>query len=154
MNRSLIRHTPFNRPLIGAFEPLFGKAILDDFFASARGITGHDGAAAEGLAWWPAADIAKTDDAWTLIVDLPGLTTDDIDLTIEDKVLTLSGERRARHDGVTADRIERVHGRFRRSFNLPGDADAGAVVARFENGVLHITIPKAEAARARKIEIA
>ncbi|MYF05131.1 MAG: Hsp20/alpha crystallin family protein, partial [Holophagales bacterium] len=73
---------------------------------------------------------------------------------VEDHTLTLSGERRASHEGTTADRVERVYGRFVRRFNLPGDVDVSAVSAEFEHGVLNITIPKAEEAKARKIDIA
>lgn len=155
MTRSLIRHTPFHRPLIGAFEPLFGKAMLDDFFSPVLSrVAGHDGAESAAMTWWPVADLTQTDEAYTLAVDLPGLTKADIDLTVEDHMLTLSGERQASHEGATADRVERVYGRFARRFNLPNDVDVAAVGAEFENGVLNITIPKAEEAKARKIDIA
>ena len=155
MTRSLIRHTPFHRPLIGAFEPLSGKAMLDDFFSPfLNRFAGHDGAESATMSWWPAADILQNDEAYTLAVDLPGLAKADVDLTIEDRTLTLSGERQADHEGVTADRVERVYGRFVRRFNLPSDVDVTAVKAEFEHGVLHITIPKAEEAKARKIDIA
>ena len=155
MTRSLIRHAPFRRPLIGAFEPLFGKAMLDDFFSPVvNRFAGHDGAESAAVAWWPASDLVQTDDAYTLAVDLPGLTKVDIDVTVEDRTLTLSGERKASHEGATADRVERVYGRFVRRFELPNDVDVSAVSAEFENGVLSIVIPKAEEAKARKIDIA
>ena len=154
MTRSLIRHAPFRRPLIGAFEPLFGKAMLDDFFSPVLArVAGHDGAESAAMAWWPAADLTQTDEAYVLAVDLPGLTKTDIDLTVEDHTLTLSGERRSGHEGATTNRVERVHGRFARRFELPGDVDVSAVGAEFENGVLNVTIPKAEEAKARKIDI-
>ncbi len=155
MTRSLIRHTPLRRPLFGAFEPLLGSAILDDLFSPVLGrFAGHDGAESTPMTWWPAADLTQTDDAYTLAVDLPGLTKADIDLTVEDHTLTLSGERQANREGATAGRVERAHGRFVRRFNLPGDADVSAVSAEFENGVLDITVPKAEEAKARKIAVA
>ena len=155
MTRSLIHRTPFRRPLIGAFEPLFDKAMLDDFFSPVlTRFTGHDGAEAAAATWSPAADLTQTEDAYTLTVDLPGLSRKDIELTVEDHVLTLSGERHIQRDAKSADRVERVHGRFARRFHLPADVDAAAVTAEFENGVLNVVIPKAEEAKARKIEIA
>ena len=155
MTRSLIRHTPFRRPLIGAFEPLFGKAMLDDFFSPVlTRFAGDDGAESAAMAWSPAADLTQTEDAYSLTVDLPGLSSDDIDLTVEDRTLTLSGERRIEREGSSVERIERVHGRFARRFRLPADADVSAVAAGFENGVLTISIPKVEEAKARKIAIA
>ena len=155
MTRSLIRPTRFHRPLIGAFEPLFGKAMLNDFFTPVlTRFAGHDGAEATAVTWSPAADLTKTEDAYALTVDLPGLTRNDIELTVEDHTLTLSGERHIELEGVSVDRAERVHGHFARRFHLPADVDASAVTAEFENGVLNIVIPKVEEAKARKIEIA
>ena len=155
MTRSLIRHTPFRRPLIGAFEPLFGKAMLDDFFSPELiRFAGDDGAESAAMAWSPAADLTQTEDAYNLTVDLPGMSRKDIELTVEDHTLTLSGERRFEREGVSVDRQERVHGRFARRFNLPADADGSTVSAEFENGVLSISISEVEEAKARKIEIA
>lgn len=156
MTRSLIRHTPFQRPFVGAFEPLFSKSMLDEFFAPVmnRVAPNGDNDGAAHMGWWPAADVLQNDEAYTLAVDLPGLTKGDIDLTIENQTLTLSGERQAGHDAQTADRVERVYGRFARRFNLPNDVDVSAVSAEFENGVLNIVIPKAEGAKAKKIDIA
>lgn len=155
MTRSLIHHTPFRRPLIGAFEPLFRKAMLDDFFSPVlTRFTGHDGAESAAVTWSPAADLTQTEDAYTLTVDLPGLSRNDVELTVEDHTLTLSGERRIEREGLNVDRIERVHGRFARRFHIPADADVSTVTAEFENGVLSIVISKAEEAKARKIEIA
>ena len=155
MTRSLIRHTPFRRPLIGAFEPLFGKAMLDDFFSPELiRFAGDDGAESAAMAWSPAADLTQTEDAYNLTVDLPGMSRKDIELTVEDHTLTLSGERRFEREGVSVDRLERVHGRFARRFNLPADADGSTVSAEFENGVLSISISKVEEAKARKIAIA
>ena len=155
MTRNLIPRTSFRRPMIGAFEPFFGKSTFDDFFSPVlTRFAGHDGAEAATATWSPAADIAQTEDSYSLTVDLPGLSREDIDVTVEDHVLTLSGERRIEREGQSMDRIERVHGRFARRFHLPTDIDASAVSAEFENGVLSIVIPKAEDTKARKIEIA
>ena len=126
----------------------------DAFSPALARFTGHDGAESAAMTWSPAADLTQTEDAYTLTVDLPGLAKSDIELTVEDQILTISGERRIEREGVSVDRIERVHGRFARRFNLPSDADASAVTAEFENGVLNIAITKVEEAKARKIEIA
>jgi HSP20 family protein len=105
--------------------------------------------------WMPAMDLVEGDDHFVLRADLPGLTQDDIRIEFEDRTLTVSGERKAEHeaknDGYV--RVERAFGSFSRSLTLPQGVDPEAVTARFENGVLEVTIPKPEARKPRRIEI-
>ncbi len=155
MTRSLIRHRTMNRPPIGRFEPFFGRTMLDDLVAPALArFVGNEGPEAAAMTWWPAADFTFTDDEYTLTVDLPGMTREDVELVIEDHTLALSGERQFGHEDAQVDRAERLHGRFSRRFSLPADADTSTIKAEFNHGVLTIAIPKAEEARARKVEIA
>jgi HSP20 family protein len=106
--------------------------------------------------WLPAVDIQETDDAFLVFADLPGLSKDDIDISLEDGVLTLAGERKFTNeeaDGKTYRRIERSYGAFRRSFTLPQGVDAEKVNAQFADGELHLTLPKSATAKPRKISI-
>lgn len=91
--------------------------------------------------WVPPVDIYEEDDALVLLVDLPGLTRDDIDLTIHQDSLTLEGERAA-PDGCAGIRLERPMGRFRRSFRMRMPVDPASVQATYRNGVLRIRLPR------------
>ncbi len=116
-----------------------------------RGPTGEPSSSA----WSPAVDIREHADKFVLLVDVPGLDPQTIDITLEKTVLTLSGSRTAAapEAGVELRRSERSSGRFTRRFNLPDTVDAEAVTAQGSNGVLEITIPKRPLERPRKIAI-
>ena len=105
--------------------------------------------------WMPAMDLVETEDHFVLRADLPGLSEDDIKIELEDRTLTVSGERKAEHES-TADgryRVERAFGSFSRSLTLPQGVDGEAVTASFDRGVLEVSIPKPEARKPRRIEI-
>jgi HSP20 family protein len=106
--------------------------------------------------WMPAMDLVEGEDNFVLRADLPGLTQDDIKIEFEGRTLTVSGERKAENevkkDGYV--RVERAFGSFSRSLTLPQGVDPEAVSASFDNGVLEVTIPKPEAHKPRRIEIA
>jgi HSP20 family protein len=106
--------------------------------------------------WMPAMDLVETDGHFLLSADLPGLTEKDVSIEVEDRVLTVSGERKATHDAAKEGyhRVERAFGSFSRSLTLPEGIDAEAVEASFENGVLEVRIPKPEQPKPRKISIA
>ena len=105
--------------------------------------------------WIPAMDLVETDDDFVLRADLPGLTEADVNIELEDNVLTLSGERRLEHqdrkDGYY--RVERASGAFSRSLTLPEGIDPDAIRASFENGVLEVRVPKPEQRKPRRVEI-
>jgi HSP20 family protein len=105
--------------------------------------------------WIPAMDLVETENDFVLKADLPGLTENDVNIELEDNVLTLSGERKAEHedrkDGYY--RIERSFGSFRRSLTLPEGVDPEAVKATFSDGVLEVHVPKPEARKPRKVSI-
>jgi HSP20 family protein len=105
--------------------------------------------------WTPAMDLLETDDAFVLRADLPGLTEDDVNIELEDNVLTLAGERKSAHEekGEGFHRVERSFGSFSRSLTLPKGVDPEAVTAGFENGVLEVRVPKPEQRKPRKIAI-
>ena len=105
--------------------------------------------------WSPAVDIVEEKDRFVLQADLPGVDRDDIEVSMDDGVLTIAGERRAEErsefDGVK--RIERVAGRFQRRFSLPDTADSEDIKARSVNGILEISIPKRPEVQARRITV-
>lgn len=105
--------------------------------------------------WAPALDLAETDGAYVARVDLPGLTADDIEVQFEDGVLTVRGERATRSSEAAEGliRAERAFGQFYRALRLPRGTDGAAVEATFDNGVLTVTVPKAEESRPRQIEV-
>ncbi len=132
---------------------VFGSMIEDMF---RRPLVGWGGRLGGGnLMRAPDADVIETEDQIRVTVELPGMTVEDVDLSLENNVLTLSGEKKEeRHDeGDTWHLSERRYGRFSRSFVLPRDVEHDKIEARFDNGVLTVTIPKSEKARRRRIQI-
>ncbi len=96
--------------------------------------------------WTPAFDITETDDAYKLTGDLPGMPQRDIEVRVEDGILTVRGERKGPENGNLDRhrRIERRHGKFTRAFRLPDDVNEDEVKAAYENGVLVLTLPRQE----------
>jgi HSP20 family protein len=113
------------------------------------------GSVSAGRRWLPAMDLVETDDHFVLRADLPGLAEDDVDVTLENDVLTVSGQRKAetetREKGYY--RVERASGSFRRSLSLPEGVDPDAIEANFDKGVLEVRIPKPEQRKPRKVAI-
>jgi HSP20 family protein len=105
--------------------------------------------------WIPPVNIWEDDKGYYLEAELPGLEKENVKVTLENRLLTLSGERvfEATGDKYRHHVAERSFGRFMRSFTLPSDVDAGSIEARFKNGVLFVHIGKSETARPREIEI-
>jgi HSP20 family protein len=105
--------------------------------------------------WVPAVDIVEEKDRFLLQADLPGVDSADIEVSMEDGVLSLAGERHSEKRGETEGvrRIERVSGRFDRRFSLPETADAEHITAKSSNGILVVTIPKLPAVQARRITV-
>jgi HSP20 family protein len=105
--------------------------------------------------WAPAMDLLETDDHFVLRADLPGMSHDDVNIELEDNVLTVSGERKAEHEDKREGyyRVERAFGQFSRALTLPKGVDGESVTASFDNGVLEVRIPKPEERKPRKITI-
>ena len=121
-------------------------------------LSGAEGSSGATSTWVPPVDITEYADRFELQVDLPGVAPEKVEITLEDGVLSLSGERemevrRADDGGETRMRIERGHGRFFRRFVLPETVDAERVQASGRNGVLAITIPKQAKALPRRIKV-
>ena len=103
----------------------------------------------------PALDISERKDAYLVTVELPGVNPDDLEVTLEDGVLTIQGERRFASESSDQQfhRVERRYGTFRRTVTLPTRTKANEIAASFEQGVLEVVVPKAEEACPRKIQI-
>jgi HSP20 family protein len=105
--------------------------------------------------WVPAVDIVEDKDHFLIQADLPGVDSADIEVSMDDGVLTVSGERRSENSGEAdgLKRIERASGRFDRRFSLPETADAEHITAKSSNGILEITVPKLPAVLPRRITV-
>ena len=106
-------------------------------------------------AWTPAVDIYETDDAIILEAELPGMNEKDIEVKIEDNVLTIRGERKFEEERKEENyyRMERFYGTFQRSFTLPSNVDTDKVKAEYKKGILKVTLPKKEQAKPKQIKI-
>ena len=112
----------------------------------------------EGIArgsWSPSVDIYENKDHIILEAELPGMNREDFDLSVENNVITLRGERHFEKKDETDNyhRVERAYGSFTRSFTLPNTVTAEGATADYRNGVLRVTLPKREETKARRIEI-
>ena len=105
-------------------------------------------------AWSPALDLYQNSDNVVAVVELPGMRREDIEISLHDGTLTISGERkRETSNGEKAERTERYIGKFRRSITLPTCVDATKVSATYRDGILTVTLPKAEEAKPKQIPI-
>jgi HSP20 family protein len=109
---------------------------------------------ATGL-WVPPVNISETEDNYVITAELPGLNKDDIRVTYQNGVLTIEGERKMEQeeDNKNWHRVERIYGRFERSFRLPMPVQAENIRAEFKDGILTLTAPKAEEAKPKQIEV-
>ncbi|MDX2121680.1 MAG: Hsp20/alpha crystallin family protein [Gemmatimonadota bacterium] len=106
-------------------------------------------------AWVPPTDIFEDADGLKILLELPGLRPEDVKLTVENLTLTIRGEKKqvAEEQTTKVHRYERSYGAFERSFALPNTVDVERVAAKFEHGVLTVTLPKAEKAKPREIAV-
>jgi len=107
------------------------------------------------MAWAPALDISERKDAYLVTIELPGVEADDVEITFEDGLLTIQGERPFARDSSEQQfhRVERRYGAFRRAITLPAQVEAEQIEASFDNGVLQIVVPKMEEAKAKRIQV-
>ena len=105
--------------------------------------------------WSPSTDLVETDDDFRLHLDVPGITKDDITINLQNRTLTVSGERGSDRTDEREEfvRVERAFGTFHRTFTLPDTVDADHIEATYDNGVLTINVPKTEERTRRQIEI-
>jgi HSP20 family protein len=127
---------------------------MSPMLAHALGLHTQQGSAT-ATAWAPAVDISERKDAYLVTVELPGLKPEDLDITMEDSLLTIQGERQLTSESSEQQfhRVERRYGAFRRSITLPAHVTAEGIQASFEDGVLQLLVPKAEEAKPKHIQV-
>jgi HSP20 family protein len=131
-------------------------AQMSPMLAQALGLHAQQGSGrATPMAWAPALDISERKDAYLVTVELPGVEADDLEITMEDGLLTIQGERHFAHDSSEQQfhRVERRYGAFRRAITLPAQVQAEQIEASFDNGVLQILVPKMEEAKPKRIQV-
>ena len=133
---------------------LFG--IHDDFDRLFEGCwNGRRKGDSERVSWRPAMDVSETENEVVVQVDLPGLSRDEIKVNVSKDVLSVRGDKR--HESKSEDKrfylTERTYGSFKRSFTLPSAVDAEKILAAYKDGVLTLTLPKAEEAKPKEIKI-
>lgn len=109
----------------------------------------------DSAVWSPMADITEDADSYELTFDIPGMQRENIQMQFTDNTLKISGERKSVEENkdATCHRIERVSGRFYRSFTFPTQVDSNKISAKYKDGVLTVTVPKAEEVKPRQISI-
>lgn len=104
--------------------------------------------------WTPALDLYQNNDNVIAVIELPGMRKQDIEISLHDGMLTIAGERKMEtQDGEKTERSERYVGKFRRSITLPTRVDANKVSATYKDGILTVTLPKAEEAKPKQIQV-
>jgi HSP20 family protein len=104
--------------------------------------------------WSPAIDVYQDKDQFTVVAEVPGMKKEDLNLTLHNGVLTISGERKREEKSDQGFRSERFVGRFQRSITLPASVDATRVKASYQDGLLKVVLPKSEEAKPKQIEVA
>jgi HSP20 family protein len=124
-------------------------SIFDDFF----GNTWLD--RSDYSYWNPAVDVIEEEKKYVVNMDLPGLTKDDVKITVENDTLRISGEKKHENEEKKKNyhRCERYYGKFERSFNLGTEINNEKIEANFKDGVLHINLPKSESAKPKTIDV-
>jgi HSP20 family protein len=131
-------------------------ALMSPMLAHELGLHAQQGSGRAGtVAWAPALDISERKDAYLVTVELPGVDVGDLEITMEDGLLTIQGERYFAHDSSEQHfhRVERRYGAFRRSITLPAQVMAEGIQATVDNGVLQILVPRMEEATPKRIQV-
>ena len=129
------------------------NSILDEAFNSWPFQTQENGALTSS--WIPACDVFEDKDAVRIVAEVPGVRPEDVKISLENNLLTIRGEKRqhAEENTERVHRYERTYGSFERAFSLPTTVDPEKIAANYANGILTVTIPKAERARPREIPV-
>jgi HSP20 family protein len=149
MKMAIVRWEPF-RDLVSIQDRM--NRIFEDAFRG-QGRSGEEDWL--GGSWAPPVDIYEHDGNLVLKAELPGIDPKDVDVRVENNVLTLHGERKFDTEvkRESCHRVERAYGTFSRSFTLPNVVDTGNIKAEFKDGVLRVTMPKREEAKPKQIQV-
>ena len=145
---TLIRWEPFREldEIFARYSPLFGR------LAGTRQVSADE---SDAPAWTPLANISETETEYLIKAELPEVRKEDVKVTVDEDVISISGERRkeAEHKDEKVHRVESIYGNFARSFRLPEDADIAAIQAASNEGMLKVRVPKKPAPRAKTVEV-
>ena len=148
---AIVRYEPWHvvNRLHQTLDQVFNNHFSNDTLSS------PEASSSPSVTWVPRVDIHEEKDRFVVLADVPGVEPKDIDITAENGVLTVRGERRAekRETENGYERVERVSGAFLRRFTLPEGANTESIKAKQTNGVLEVTIPKTPAVQPRRISI-
>jgi HSP20 family protein len=148
---AIVRYEPWHvvNRLHQTLDQVFNNHFNNDTLSS------PEASSSPSVTWVPRVDIHEEKDRFVVLADVPGVEPKDIDITAENGVLTVRGERRAekRETENGYERVERVSGAFLRRFTLPEGANTDSIKAKQTNGVLEVTIPKTPAVQPRRISI-
>ena len=133
---------------------LFNR-LLNNTYGMVPQVSGDEESNIVTSHWMPSVDIKEEDDKFLIYADIPGVDPKDIDVSMENGILTIKGEREteSKEEREGYKRTERSKGTFYRRFSLPDSADADKINAKSKNGVLELTIPKHEVVKPRKISV-
>jgi HSP20 family protein len=150
----MTRWDPF-QDLRGAQDQMAQMDPMSPMLAHALGLHAQQQGSGQATAWAPALDISERKDAYLVTVELPGVEADDLQITMEDGLLTIQGERHFAQESSEQHfhRVERRYGAFRRSITLPAHVMADGIEATADNGVLEILVPKMEEAKPKRIQV-
>ena len=145
---SMVRYEPWN-----LLSQLHNE--IDQLFPQQRRRVGEDDASVAASDWTPAVDIKEESDRFVIHADIPGVDPKDIEVHMENGILTIKGQRHSetKDEREGYKRIERVRGSFYRRFSLPDTANAEAISAKSQLGVLEVIIPKQQKVQPRRIEV-
>jgi len=141
---------------IARLEPFRGLSTLQGQFNRLFNESFHNHAEESALTTWaPAVDIYETPNELVVKADLPDVNEKDIDVRVENNLLTIRGERKFEKSVSEENflRVERTYGSFSRSFSLPNTVNAEAIAAEYKNGVLNVTLPKREESKPRQVKV-
>lgn len=148
---AIVRYEPWH--VVNRLHQTLDQVFNNHF--SNEALSSPEASSSPSVSWVPRVDVHEEKDRFVVLADVPGVDPKDIDITAENGVLTVRGERRAekRETENGYERVERVSGAFLRRFTLPEGANTESIKAKQTNGVLEVTIPKTPAVRPRRISI-
>jgi len=149
---ALVRYEPWH--VVNRLHQTLDQ-VFNNHFGDDAALSSPEASSSPSVSWVPRVDIHEEKDRFVVLADVPGVDPKDIDITADNGVLTVRGERKAekRETENGYERIERVSGSFLRRFTLPEGANTEQIKAKQTNGVLEVTIPKTPAVQPRRISI-
>jgi HSP20 family protein len=152
---SLVRWNPARELLSYPIDVLNMQREINKMFDGlCRGGILHDGSFGMSV-WTPAVDVAENENEVQVKIELPGVSKDDVKITMQDSVLTIRGEKKQEEETKTSEyhRVERSYGSFQRSFTLSTSVKHDKVEASYKDGIVTVTLPRAEEAKPKQIEV-